>query len=364
LGVSELKHYGVLGMRWGVRKDRSYVNGGRISKNTSLLRISSAEKERHKGSAYAYINANLQQNINPYDKEKLSIDTGISAPNHSPSEIILSTINGAQCDKMTVMWMDTKEDLIFPSMKEKGEAFAKLYLQSEEARSKLAFAAYKPREELGTKMNSYDQNLIDKNIKEAISTLGEAAKVYTTKGLEFKKRSDDSYRFVDDISNVYMRTGYQIFYKALADKGIQKDYFAELKKQGYNAVTDDHDIRLRKERDIGQISRMYREKSFSIESDLKTRKKEDPLYAIKHPIENFKTDRLRKKYFEASKMMSNEKTNTPLKRELGGNEIIVFDRKKSLKVYQIRQIGVQQYLTLRTQKNGGQTWVPNPNYKK
>jgi len=61
LGAGELKHYGVLGMRWGIRKDRSYTNGGRIAKGTKLLRLSSQKKEKNKGAAYAYINENLQQ---------------------------------------------------------------------------------------------------------------------------------------------------------------------------------------------------------------------------------------------------------------------------------------------------------------
>ena len=95
-----LSHYGVLGMKWGVRKDQQLTSGGKIKKGTKVVRLTTNPKESHSGSAFA-IAMNRQSS---YPKAEL--------------DFIKGWIKNKPETSLYQMNMRTKTDLILPSMKE------------------------------------------------------------------------------------------------------------------------------------------------------------------------------------------------------------------------------------------------------
>lgn len=199
-----LSHYGVLGMHWGIRKDKQFSSGGRIGKGTTVSRISKTENETNEGSTYAIINSKFG-----------------SCPG-AEKKFIAGWIKDKPDTKLYQLDMKLKVDLIMPSMKEKGQVFVENILKDKKLRDKLVKAS---DAFLGNRANDE----LAKNRKEAM----DAAKKLKTIDIDPTKTG------IDAIKDPNLRFAYTSFLQALNDKEIRGAYIDVLSKKGYNAVSDD-----------------------------------------------------------------------------------------------------------------------------
>ena len=98
-----LKHYGVIGMKWGVRKEDQLTSGGRITKGTKINRLTTNPNEENSGSTYAIAKTKLGSY--PEGEKNFIADWISNDPNAQLYQID----------------MKLKTDLILPSMTEKGK---------------------------------------------------------------------------------------------------------------------------------------------------------------------------------------------------------------------------------------------------
>ena len=199
-----LSHYGVLGMHWGIRKDKQFSSGGRIKKGTSVSRVSKTEKETNEGSTYAIINSKFG-----------------SCPD-AEKRFISGWIKDKPDSKLYQIDMKLKIDLILPSMQEKGRVFVEDILSNKKLSAKLVEAS---DAFLGDRANK----TLAKNRKEAMDA---AAKLKTIE-------IDPTKTGFEAIKDPNLRTAYTAFTQALNDKEIRGAYIGSLSKKGFNAVSDD-----------------------------------------------------------------------------------------------------------------------------
>lgn len=200
-----LKHYGVLGMRWGIRKDQQLTSGGRIKKGTKISRLTTSPNEKHKGSTYAIAKTN--KGSFPEGEEKF-ISTWIS---NNPNT------------KVYKIDMKLKTDLILPSMKEKGETFVADILSDPTMSKRILKAS---DEFLGPDRLNTD---FAKGRKSALS----ASKKLKNIELDSSKTGFESFK------DPKLQDAYTAFTQALNDKTIRGAYIESLSKKGFSGVSDD-----------------------------------------------------------------------------------------------------------------------------
>lgn len=216
--MNELKHHGILGMKWGVRKQPDYnvkkyranpvlTNGARIKKGASISRISRKPKEVEEGDTFGILNAGTSKMATA---ERIFISKFIS---HS----------GLNVDDVFQIDMETNVDLVLPDMKEKGRIVVNNILRNPKLKNRVIKGsddflgptrAKMLKEELGWDREKDIENLLKKRV---------------------------SYKLKDDgtFSDNALQSAYTTFLMSLNDPHVRGIYAKRLKKKGYNAVSDD-----------------------------------------------------------------------------------------------------------------------------
>lgn len=187
--MNELYHYGVKGMKWGVRKDRKYTE-----KSSKKINTRKDEFVLKKGT---YIHRST------YDAEDANRDGHAFATFKTKDAKGYASRNKffSGGKKTFDLSMIAKEDLISPSKKERINTF--IELMTNDPKFKEAYQAQKQTYQL-------------------IKNPNKAKKIdQTIKGLEKE---------------------YSMFAVSLGgSKELRKRYFSELSKKGYNMIIDDAD---------------------------------------------------------------------------------------------------------------------------
>lgn len=184
-----LQHYGVKGMRWGVRKKGSSgpnyrTSGLTIKKGTSISRVSTVAKERHKGSGYASV---LKKDSEGYRKRAA----------------FFSKLGSKHFD----LSFKTSKDLISPSKKTRIDTFLK----------KLGDPKFNKRlKETQRRMFIFN-----------ITNIGDVKMALKNEKLSVKKAK--AYR----VLNLALGIG--------GDKKLKAAYLNEFKKLGYDFILDEAD---------------------------------------------------------------------------------------------------------------------------
>jgi len=201
--MSQIKHYGVPGMKWGVRKQRPAISSENlvIKKGTVLNRVSTRSDESNAGHAYATF------------KKKDSL-----------GYMQRSMLFGATYN----MKMVATEDLIAPSQKQRVDAFVELMKNSKTFSQSMAQAQAK-QQIFGSEKGF--QKKYDKLI-----TTGKEANAYK----DFK-----------------VVIGF--------NKDLQKQYFDNLKKKGFNLTLDEADAGVLSESPIIVLDRKNSLKVVSVD---------------------------------------------------------------------------------------------------
>ena len=189
---TELCHYGVLGMRWGLRRNSNYSTLSTkrliLKEGSKLNRISTVENEDHKGHAYTSFD---DIDINTYNSFGKLFDS-----------------MGAKHYNMTYKVKDT---IVVPSQKERVDTFLDLI-----------------------KHNSYKE-LVQKACKNEFKLM--PMRVYKTR-FNIAANGDPN----DKKNRVKLSKAYDNFSFILcAHPEVRDIYFNALQKQGFTAVIDDAD---------------------------------------------------------------------------------------------------------------------------
>ena len=87
-----LKHYGVLGMKWGKRKARSTVSSNNKSKNTAITKPKQTPKPKSKPTKRRLSDAELRAVVNRMRLEREYADLTYRASSRSEVESVVRTI--------------------------------------------------------------------------------------------------------------------------------------------------------------------------------------------------------------------------------------------------------------------------------
>ena len=181
----ELYHHGVIGMKWGVRKERQRTPSDAVvvRKGSIIRRLSTVDNETHEGKAFATFET---KDAVGYMRRSMALR-----------------------QKSFSMEMRATEDLISPSKKARVDAFMELMKNDE----------------------FFAQNLSEVSSKTRIFKSSEAIQK------TYSKMTDDQLR-----SKAYSDLALAL---ATDEKGKVRDaYFKKLTEKGYNMVVDDMDAQL------------------------------------------------------------------------------------------------------------------------
>jgi len=206
--TDSISHFGILGMKWGVRKDRQLTGGGVIKKGTKITRLTSNPNETNKGSMFAVVTTKNGS----YPKGELNFIKGWIA--QKPNTTLYQ------------MDMKAKANLILPSMKEKGETFVKDLLSDPKIRDQILLGS-------DTFLGPNRLNLLDNEWFKNRENSLEKAQNLKVIDLDPTKTGFDAIKDPD------LRSAYTTFSQALNDKTVRGAYISSLSKKGFSGVSDD-----------------------------------------------------------------------------------------------------------------------------
>lgn len=189
-----LAHYGVKGMRWGVRKKRDDIV---IRRGKKFQRISLSREDSGNGHKYAYSTYKRKDNKKYSTQFAKTLKSG-----H-----VINNEYGRKSDSVYKITYRAKNDLVSPSLKSRIDVSNKL-LSNKDTGSMIR--------------------------KEMVQTL---KKHY---GPYYQNRSDED--ILKEISTYDDNTRQRLFGLTVSrSKSVRDAYFKEVSSMGYNAVVDDAD---------------------------------------------------------------------------------------------------------------------------
>lgn len=272
--MNELKHYGVLGMRWGVRKKDEHTNSHQ-SKGSKRIRIDSSDARDKK----SLIQRHKEKLISKYLEKGYSQSAAeIAAKQRMRTEVVLGVIGAVAvtviakkaltrvgqdyCDKVI------KSGKVIQNINANGREDFKdtPFFAAINRNDKKAYGMLYPNEKRKFAKNSmadtYDgiyrnEIKVIKNIKRA--SVNNARKILYDKmnsDPEFRKKAIDAmsktdYGFGVNLDKMYKvdpKRFYDRFNQALAtpefqSKNIHKEFYSALEDKGYNSILDINDTR-------------------------------------------------------------------------------------------------------------------------
>lgn len=273
----ELYHYGVLGMKWGVRKQyiphpRKATKAVSVGKHPSRLRLKShpssgstrkIKKQKTRNSASSPTKSPLSQMLSsPSKKTAMMLATGISVKDATGGhKFVLPELTGKGRDVVFrkghvvqhIMSTPTK-DLDRHLFVAANDADKKNYAGFFAALTKYRFKADQMYRMEMTAKEAIVSPGKKKRVEEFLKLYKEDKANISRELAEFNKREYGGYfkdpveKYIKEFENMSMRelktTGYYTFFNSLFSSDYNREqYFNRLKAQGYNAVVDDNDKR-------------------------------------------------------------------------------------------------------------------------
>lgn len=193
LGSAFLMHYGILGMRWGVRRTQEQLGnytGSRIKKGTEFNRITMNPNERNSGITYV-----------SYTKRDNNFYNGVIAKYYKDNKK-----RDVYSQKLTSI-----QDIVTPSYKKQVSTFVKFYKNNTLDVAKEF-----------SKNDYYDKHYRSPN----------------KNSLEYK----DLLKKYSELKDSDVKSNYRKFIVTASEKtDLHSKYFNELAKDGYNAIPDWND---------------------------------------------------------------------------------------------------------------------------
>lgn len=209
---NELYHYGVKGMKWGVRR---YDDDIIVKKGTMTQRVSDSD-EKARNKAERKYNKNRERTYVSFTDEDNKFYTK-AMTDHRKSQY--DDIDPSKIQTYTVKYK-AKHDLRSPSQQRRIDEFVKLY-----------------------------DDMKDVMVNE-LASAAMMKKHADLDSIPMKKYMQESKAYIKKFSNMKMSElrskGYEQFVYMLEDSsGVNKsatEYKNRLRKQGYNALIDDNDV--------------------------------------------------------------------------------------------------------------------------
>lgn len=201
MACNELFHYGILGMKWGIRRsqkelDRLAGRNGDITykKGTKIHRMTGTKNEKHSGTTYA--------SVTDFDRGVYQLQGYMNSARRYVKSYELT--------------MSAAEDIVIPSLKKRVDAMLELADEDPQFVAKAAAAINRSRRtSLRDALSDIDSN---KRVK---------AKDFTNNKNKSEVEKDATYK------KLSAALGF--------DKDVMQKYVGKLSKMGYNATIDDFD---------------------------------------------------------------------------------------------------------------------------